>query len=720
MNHHPNIPELAGARKTEGCGKTRQRELNPELKTDAGSRRSERAEFYLGTVSKVVGCAACYYLATRVAWILCFPDTKVSLFFPPHAVLSSILLLVPTRHWWAYTLAAAGSHFFATQQDHWPLLYALHCEVFDAVQNVSVAAGIRYFIKSPFHLLTLRDALIFVLIAVIVVPFGTAFWGAFFTVSNGFGTRYWVEWRNLGISNAVTAIVLIPALLLGAHRLSIKNTPVQAARVLECFFLAAGVLTVGIFAFNRAPAGPQTSPALLYAPIPLLIWAALRFGLGGVSASLVLITIQAIWGTMRGHGPFLTQTPSENALALQTFLLMVATPLVLLAVSIADEKRSKEALRISEERMSLAAQSAHLALWEWDMSRDEIWMTNEGRKFFGGRPDERLDYATLGGRVHPDDRAARAAAIERVLGTGGNYDIEYRVILANGSVRWIAARGHSPPTVNGQPVRVRGVSIDITRQKLADAEAQRQRAELAHLSRVADLGMLTGSITHELGQPLQAILANAEAAEFLLQDDLANLNELRAIVQDIRNDEERASSVISRLNALFKRGESKPCLTALPELASGVLALIRADADKRQIAIELDLPPGLPLVHVDRVHVQQVLLNLFINAMAALESKTEGQRTLTLRARRFDPDFVEVSVSDNGPGIEPEQLDHLFEPFFTTKANGMGLGLSISRTLIEAFGGRISVENNPAGGATFRFTLKRRNEQGDMAAYRLG
>ena len=123
---------------------------------------------------------------------------------------------MPTRHWWAYTLATILAHFVATQQAHWPVLYALHCEAFDAVQNVLAAAGIRLFIKSPLNKITLRDAIVFVLIAVIIVPFGTAFWGAAFTISNNFGTNYWVEWRNLGISNGVTAVVLVPALLLVA------------------------------------------------------------------------------------------------------------------------------------------------------------------------------------------------------------------------------------------------------------------------------------------------------------------------------------------------------------------------------------------------------------------------------------------------------------------------------------------------------------------------
>ena len=184
----------------------------------------------------------------------------------------------------------------------------------------------------------------------VLVPFGTAFWGASFTLSYGFGTRYWIEWRNLGISNAVTTVVLVPAFLLAAHHLFVRRpTALSPRRVLEAALVGGCTVALGLFVFDATSAGPNTSPALLYAPIPLLIWAALRFGLGGISASMLIVTFQAIWGTMRGHGPFLAQTPAENALALQLFLLVTATPLMLLAVVIDEERRSKEALAPERE-----------------------------------------------------------------------------------------------------------------------------------------------------------------------------------------------------------------------------------------------------------------------------------------------------------------------------------------------------------------------------------
>jgi integral membrane sensor domain MASE1 len=286
-------------------------------------------------------------------------------------------------------LAAVSTHFVATQQEQWPLAYALQCEAFDAFKIALTAAAIRTFIKSPLHLLDLLEAVLFVLIAVIIIPVATALWGAAFTVAYGYGTEYWVEWRNLAISNAVTTIVLVPVILIGVQQLR-SGFNAERGRIVEAVLLVLGILAVGWLAFDGSRAGPDTSPALLYAPIPLLIWAALRFGLGGMSASVLLITILAIWGTMQGRGPFLEQAPAENALALQLFLLMAATPLLLLSVAIDDERRSKEALRVSEQRMSLAAESAQLVLWDWDLASDRVWIEDQG--LFGFPSNASVDH----------------------------------------------------------------------------------------------------------------------------------------------------------------------------------------------------------------------------------------------------------------------------------------------------------------------------------------
>ncbi|HZX89845.1 MAG TPA: MASE1 domain-containing protein [Rudaea sp.] len=685
-------------------GAMRQVVANGEPEFHAGARAHVQPWFSAHTVIRVLVTGACYYLATRTAWLLCFPDSKVSLFFFPHAVLVSILLLVPARHWWAYVLAAASSHFLATQQANWPPLYALQCEAFDALKAVLVAAGIRMLIRSPLHLISLREAVIFVLIAVVVVPFGTAFWGAAFTISNHFGTHYWVEWRNLGVSNAVTAIVLVPVIVVGAHQLSTKGIKPSPRQIAEACFLALGILVVGYIAFDRSHAGPDTSVAGLYAPIPLLIWAALRFGLGGISASMLVITVVAIWGTMRGHGPFLAQTPEENALALQLFLLMAATPLLLLAVAIDDERRSKEALRVSEGRMSLAVESAQLTLWNWDVASDTVWATDQGRKFFGFEPNEPMDHATLAGHVHPDDRAVRAAAIRQTLATGGSYESEFRIILPDGTVRWIAARGRSHGNaINGAPQRVIGISMDITRQKQAAAEAQLQREELAHLSRVAVLSTLTGSLAHELNQPLTSILSNAQAGQRFLSHDPPDLVEVSAILSDIVHADRRAGEIIWRLRAMLRRGEVVLQQVSVNDSLEELLRLIGSDLIARGVSVSNLTAAGLPPAVADRVQLQQVFLNLIVNACDAMASNPVESRKLTLTTS-IEENEIRVGVLDCGVGL-PDDPDTLFQPFHSTKVGGLGMGLSICRTLVTSHGGRLWAERRAERGAAFYVAL---------------
>jgi two-component system, LuxR family, sensor kinase FixL len=668
----------------------------------ADGRTDAQAGFSRRTVYQVLVSGVCYYLATRTAWVLCFPESKVSLFFPPHAILVSVLLLVPTRHWWAFVLAAAGSHFIATQQENWPPLYALQCELFDAVKIALTAGGIRWLIKSPFHLISLREAVLFVLIAVIIVPFGTAFWGAAFTLANNFGTHYWVEWRNLGISNGVTTVVLVPAILTGAHRLLTWHSRAAPLRILEGCLLAVGVLAVGWLVFVRSPAGPDTSPALLYAPLPLLIWAALRFGVGGKSASVLAITILAIWGTMQGRGPFLTQTPQENALALQLFIMMAATPLLLLAVAIEDEKRSKQALSFSEERMSLAAQNAQLAIWDWDVVNDQVWIQDEG--LFGFDSSVPIDHATLAGAVHPDDRAARSTAIRHALASGGTYEAEFRVVLADGSVRWVGARGRSlAAAVDGAPRRVLGIAMDITNQKQAATEAQVQREELAHLSRVSTLSALSSSLAHELSQPLSSILMNAETGQLCLAKASPDLAEIRAILAEIVSEDCRAGEIISRVRTMLRRGQVALVAVDLHEALEELLRLTRHDLIERGVSVVDLTTSGLPPAKTDRVQIQQVILNLIVNACDAMKSNRPEDRVLTFTAA-VSQNEIRIGVLDRGVGL-PEHVETLFEPFHSTKSGGLGMGLSIGRTLVGSHGGRLWAERLPGRGAAFYISL---------------
>ena len=218
------------------------------------------------------------------------------------------------------------------------------------------------------------------------------------------------------------------------------------------------------------------------------------------------------------------------------------------------------------------------------------------------------------------------------------------------------------------------------------------------------MGQLASTLAHELNQPLGAILRNAEAAELFLQDPSPDLDELRAILADIRKDDHRAGEVIDRMRAMMKQRQAEQCRLDLNLLAGEVIALVQPDADKRRVRLALDIDPALPPVLGDRVQLQQVLINLLLNAFDALDDNLSERPLVTVWARPVGA-TVEVAVRDNGQGIAADKIPHVFEPFFSSKPNGLGMGLAISRDIIEAHGGRLWAKNNEAGGATFTISL---------------
>ena len=363
-------------------------------------------------------------------------------------------------------------------------------------------------------------------------------------------------------------------------------------------------------------------------------------------------------------------------------------------------------LEISEKRLNLAADSADLGMWEWDIARNEIWITDKGRAMLGFDSSEKLDFDRFRSRLHPDDRESVLKAVDSSLGAGAEYQSEYRVVLPDGQVRWIAGRGHVEFDGDGQPVRMRGASVDITQRKLADLEAARHRNEMAHLSRVTTAGELSGSLAHELNRPLGAILSNAQAAQRMLANGGVDVAEFREILNDIVSEDKRAAEVIRRLRLWLQKGEVQQHSLRINKVVRDVLKLIRTDLISQNVSVDTELARDLPTVTGDPVQLQQVLVNLVVNACDAMVDCDTPERQLRIRTGiENGGDAVIVSVTDCGGGIQVKEVEQIFEPFFTTKAKGMGLGLSVCRTIIAAHRGKLWATNNAERGATFHFTL---------------
>src|SRR5882724_2061473 len=367
---------------------------------------------------------------------------------------------------------------------------------------------------------------------------------------------------------------------------------------------------------------------------------------------------------------------------------------------------SEADLHEARERMELAANAADLGMWMWDIPRDEIWITDKGRALFGFGESEKIDLDRFKNVLHPEDRQRVLEALENTLRTGAEYEAEYRVTLPQGQLRWIAGRGQVEFDRDGQPVRLRGAAFDITNRKQAELEAARHRNEMAHLSRVTTLGELSGSLAHELNRPLGAILSNAQAAQRMLANGGIDIAEFREILNEIVRENKRAAEVIRRLRLWLQKGEVQQHSLRINKVVRDVLKLIRTDLISQNVSVNTELARDLPTVTGDPVQLQQVLVNLVVNACDAMADCDTRERRLRIRTGiENGGDAVIVSVTDRGGGIPAEEMEQIFEPFFTTKAKGMGLGLSVCRTLIAAHRGKLWATNNAERGATFHFTL---------------
>src|SRR6266550_2886053 len=771
-----------------------------------------------------------YYLGAKIGFALTFQPHPVSVLWPPNSVLVAALLLTPPRVWWFVLLAAFPAHLAAQVQSHVPPLMILCWFISNSCEALIGAGLTRYLAGGPIHFRSLRNVGIFCLCVVFVGPLLSSFLDAAFVVWN-----HWVHdsygqlIRIRLFSNALAALIVVPLVVTWATIGKSGLRTARLSRYLEACALFVGLLLVSYAVLYKVGSGADS--ALLFLPLPFLLWAAVRFGAVGASTAISIVGFLAIWSAAHGHGPFSGGTAEQNALSIQIFLIVLSIPLLFLATVIEErvtgetELRESEsrfrivadaapvliwmsgvdklctffnkpwleftgrsmeqelgngwaegvhsddlqncldvytaafdarqpfvmqyrlrrndgvfrwvsdqgvpqydaqgrfagyigscfdvtelvnkdaALRESEERMRMTAEAVNLGIWEWDLSKDEIWATNARRALLGWPASGKITLEHFISSLHPDDRDRIRQAIDDAIHKGQDFDSEYRLVLPDGIVRWMATRGSVRLDAHGKPAQLVGISIDITARKQAELEAKQRRDELSHLSRVALIGEMSASIAHELNQPLAGIASNAGAGQRFIDRGNVDLQEIRELLADIGADARRASDVVRGIRGMIKKEQMGRQRINLNDIVTNVVHILSSDALLHWCELKTSLDTNLPMVEADPIQIQQVLINLVVNAFEAMPETPVSTREVEINTQQNADGAVRVSVRDYGVGISPETRSRLFEQFFTTKAEGLGMGLAIARSIVEAHAGTIDAESAEDGGARFHFTL---------------
>jgi signal transduction histidine kinase/integral membrane sensor domain MASE1 len=653
----------------------------------------------------VLACLAIVSLVGNGAGsALRYPALGTAILFPPYAALTASLVVSP-RTDWIWCIAVAVLAHVVTHWPAWPLSWVLVADLANVARAVTAALLLVRVLGRRPRIDSLEKLALFVLSAVIAAPAVGATIGAANVVAHGGSESYWRPWTAWFVSNGLTGLAMLPAFLSGAACLAGLSRPqLRPMRVVEAGLL----LTALVFACALSllsGLGRVYLALPLYGTLPVLIWAAVRFGPSGASVALTTVAFAAVWSVDRGTGPFLAEPPDDNVFALQLFTVCTAGPVMCLA-AIASARESVLHLY----RALLASLQDHVAVLDAD---GVVIAANSSWRRAARSPHASPVHAVAVGEsyVSTCEAAARTGdkAAEDVLNgltsvlarDRRRFEIEYD------------CRQETPFDAYAMSIetlaRAEGGAVitrrSITARRQAQAEIEEQRNQLSHLTRVATLGHLSGALAHELNQPLTAILSNAEAGLNIIRGQPPDLELVGEILRDIAQDDHRAAAVIARMRALLKRGEVLHQQVDLKAVVDEVLVLARAELLAHRVAIASRVDPALPPVWGDKIQLEQVLLNLVVNACEAMSATALPQRRLLLTAERDGAHGIHITVRDSGVGVPPALLDGRFKPFMTTKANGLGPGLSISHTIIAAHGGRLWAENNPDLGATLHCTL---------------
>ncbi|HEY2675832.1 MAG TPA: MASE1 domain-containing protein [Steroidobacteraceae bacterium] len=781
------------------------------------------------TVRSAAAVGLAYYVISELGLSLPFSSPPASMLWAPNAILLAALVLAGRKDWWVYLALALPAHLLAQlPPSNVPLAqtlvqYAVNCStaLIGAFALTATAPDIRRFNH-------VKSALVLIAFAAVLGSVSTSVLMAAAFVALAVSDAFWTMAIARTLINAFAILTVVPLILHAVTWQRREGWSVPTARSAEACLLAVTLATVGIMVFVSPRPAPADSAALIYAPMPLLLWAAVRFGIVGTCGSILFIGALAAFGVIHGAGPLGTQPPAHDLLSVVCYLVVASMPLLLLAAALEERDELGAARKTSEARMRALFENSLIptAIWR---SGGRIIDANDAFLRLTGSKRRDLDAGRLrtqmldiggsqplaGGGIAQDERtlllydgrrAPVLAASYPLPGLGGEQvyfacdlsdtrhadearrqagllhaailaSIHDQIVVldAHGVVievnevwrrferaelrafenarigsDYLQACGAAAAAGNAMAADVLAgardvleglsprrhfefsldtsdgllwfeISIeslrrreggaviirsDITERKRAAAQAGEQRRQLALLGRAAVLGELSVAFAHELAQPLTSILGNAEAGLELLTRGPAKLPEVREILRDIIADNVRAADIIQRLRSMLVRGEIQRQPVDLNDVIREVLDLAQSDLFTRGVSISLRLDPNLPEVLADRAQLQQVVFNLVVNACESMSGASPSARKLSIATLLADDSYIQCSLSDRGWGIPPGDTERIFQPFVTTKKQGLGLGLAICRSLVEAQGGKVWAEHGADGGAVFRFTAR--------------
>ena len=657
------------------------------------------------TFKAVLVCTA-YYIGAIVGFALTLPTYSVSTLWPPNAILLAFLLLEPRQRYWLIVLGAFPAHVAIQLQSGVPLPMILCWFISNTSEALIGAFCLRRYFQGPVDFSNLRCVLLYVVFAALLAPFLSSFLDAGFVSLVGWKQQsYWEVWVTRFPSNVLAGLAVPPVILIWASKGVgwFKGAPWR--RYFEALLIMAGLLVVSLTVFSWQTAGATTTPAFLYLPLPFLLWAAMRYGAAGASTALLIVVLCSIFGAVSGGGPFVSASPADNVFSLQIFLVAMSLPILFLAGLVEEQREKSRIVSESEIRFRSMANTAPALIWMSGMDRrfsffNKGWLDLTGRTF-----DQELDNGWIEG-LHPEDARSFLEEYGKSFDARKAFSMEHRLRRHDGQYGWVLNNGVPRFELDGTFLGYIGSAIDITQYKEAETNLRQQREHLARMSRISTMGELAASLAHELNQPLTAILANAQAGERLLLAKPPDLDEVGAILKDIVSDNTRAGEIIWRMRALARKEPFELAPLDLLTVLEDVVLLLHSDAILQNVRIRFERGGRFAPVRGDRVHLHQVVLNLLLNAFEAMKDFPANEREVSLWITAEGDDRLKVGVRDRGTGVSDETMGRVFEPFYTTKHDGVGMGLAISRSIIEAHGGRLWAESNhPKTGTTFYFTL---------------